>query len=84
MVAAAARSCPVCGTVFIADIDLPEVLEGDLVAVDRAAVLRRRIAALPRWRQLQWAGVDPERLRLVAEIRGYLPGWAYWQQRRAA
>ena len=84
MVAAAARSCPVCGTVLVADTTPPEVLEGDLELVDRGAVLRRRIAALPRWQQLRWAGVDPDRLRLVAEIRGYLPGWAWWQQRRAA
>ena len=83
-VAAAARVCPACGLVFVSNAELPEVADGDLEIADQVSVTRRRIAALPRWQQLRWAGTDPDRLRLVAEIRGYQPGWAWHQRQRAA
>ncbi|MGC2079334.1 MAG: DEAD/DEAH box helicase [Xanthobacteraceae bacterium] len=47
-----------------------EVRTGPLVALDRLAGMTFRQA-------LYWAGNDVDRLRLVAQARGYKPGWVF-------
>jgi superfamily II DNA or RNA helicase len=76
--------CPHCGAVIGAQPAPPPTIEGELEVADPAEIRRRRVAAMPFYRQRQWAGADYERLRFLAEIRGYRPGWAFYEQRRAA
>ena len=82
IIPAAARICPHCDAVFVPELLIPDVAEGELQPVDPMMVTRQRIAAMPRWRQLEWAAGNLDRLRLIAEVRGYQPGWACWQQQR--
>ena len=51
------------------------MVEGELRPVDPMMVTRQRIAAMPRRRQLEWAAGNFDPLRLIAEVRGYQPGW---------
>ena len=83
VVPAAARLCPQCGAVFAPEPLIPDVAEGELRPVDPMMVTRQRIAAMPRWRQLEWAAGDFDRLKLIADVRGYDPGWVWWQRQRA-
>jgi hypothetical protein len=61
----------------------PVVVPGDLEIADPASMLRLRVQRMPRLHQRLWAGADYERLKLVAEIRGYREGWAFFERRRA-
>lgn len=81
--AAAARCCPECEFEFEVKRSAPGFVPGDLEIADPAALLRLRVGRMPRWHQRQWAGTDYDRLKLIAEIRGYAPGWAFWERRRA-
>ena len=83
VIPASARLCPHCDAVLIPDPLIPDFAEGELHPVDPMMVTRQRIAAMPRWRQLEWAGGDFDRLKLIAAVRGYDPGWAWWQRQRA-
>jgi DNA repair protein RadD len=47
-----------------------EITGGRLIETDRLAVMRYRDA-------LRWAGNDEQRLRLVAQARGYKSGWVW-------
>ena len=82
VIPASSRVCPQCGAVFAPEPLIPDVAVGELQPVDPMMVTRQRIAAMPRWRQLEWAAGNLDRLRLIAEVRGYQPGWAYWEQQR--
>jgi DNA repair protein RadD len=81
--AVSARSCPECGFEFYAGRSEPSTVAGDLVPADPAEILRVRIGAMPLFRQREWAGADYERFKLIAELRGYRPGWAFYEHRRA-
>ena len=83
VIPAAARFAPHCAAVFVPEPLIPDFAEGELRPVDPMMVTRQRIAAMPRWRQLEWAAGDFDRLKLIAEVRGYEPGWAWWQRQRA-
>jgi hypothetical protein len=72
-----ARRCPPCDFLFEIERRPPVVVLGDLEIADSAAILRFRVQRMPRLRQRLWAGADYERLKLVAEIRGYREGWAF-------
>ena len=82
IIPAAARICPHCDAVLVPELVIPDFADGELQPVDPVMVTRQRIAAMPRWRQLEWAAGNLDRLRLIAEVRGYQPGWAYWEQQR--
>jgi superfamily II DNA or RNA helicase len=82
IIPAAARICPHCDAVLVPELVIPDFADGELQPVDPVMVTRQRIAAMPRWRQLEWAAGNFDRLRLIAEVRGYQPGWAYWEQQR--
>lgn len=57
------RQCPECSTVLIEQRDLPQEHEGTLVEV-RPEDLKR---------------IELERLRSIADERGYKPGWVYYR-----
>jgi hypothetical protein len=42
---------------------------------------RDRLATLPAMEAIRWAGRDRERLKLVADARGYKRGWIYYRLR---
>lgn len=47
-----------------------EITSGRLIEIDRLAVMRYGDV-------LRWAGSDEHKLRLVAQARGYKPGWIW-------
>jgi len=57
------RVCPECDTVLVEQADVPTEREGSLVEV-RAEDLKR---------------IELERLRAIADERGYKPGWVYYR-----
>jgi DNA repair protein RadD len=78
------RVCPHCGEELRGWPEPPPVAApGELVPPDAAELERHRVKAMRRWEQKRWAGADLRRLSLVAAIRGYKPGWALHEQRRA-
>lgn len=83
VMAAAVRSCPECEFEFEVERRAPQTVPGDLELADPAVILRVRLERMPLFQQRAWAGADYERLRLVAEIRGYQEGWAWHERRRA-
>jgi hypothetical protein len=80
---ASARICPVCGAAALT-VNLDRGGRYRPGGADRQQLTRQRVAAMPRCRQLRWAGADYDRLELVRELRGYRPGWTYFQQMRAS
>jgi superfamily II DNA or RNA helicase len=78
-----AKVCPHCDADLCPEAAPPVVVEGELEIVDPREILRRRLAAMPLFRQREWAKGDYDRLRLIADLRGYKRGWAFYEQQRA-
>jgi DNA repair protein RadD len=74
----AARSCPECGAVFERQQREIEEASGELKEVDPIAL---ELRSMSYRRALAWAHHDPDRLRFVAQARGYKPGWVYYRMR---
>jgi DNA repair protein RadD len=70
LISIAAFVCPECGTVVRERHEHVERRTVALVEIDRLAAMRYRQA-------LRWAGANEARLRLVAQARGYKPGWIF-------
>ena len=89
------RRCPSCSALnppgafeceeCAADLRTPR--ERREIELQLAEARRREeedfVASLPRHAAIAWAGADPERLRLVARLQGFKPGWAFYQRERA-
>jgi DNA repair protein RadD len=77
-----ARECANCGA------DLLTVRERREIEVALEQARRREehalVASLPSYAQMQWAGADEQRLRLVARLRGYKDGWVFYRMRDLA
>lgn len=70
-----ARTCSGCGAPLITPKDRHDVevrLQITQQAAEAAAIRRMSYA-----QKCRWAGVDPDRLRLVAQACGYRSGWPY-------
>ncbi len=75
MVTIGTEVCPECGFVFVVGERCREKIEvaGDLIEI----TLEERLRRMPYGRALRWGGSDPDKLRLVAQARGYKPGWVW-------
>jgi superfamily II DNA or RNA helicase len=82
VMAASCRTCPNCGEALFASEPAPVTAEGRLVEADPATIEKMRVRAMAWRRQLEWAGANYRRLRLIGEVRGYHPGWAEHELRR--
>jgi len=82
VVPASCRSCPNCGEALVAIAPAPVSAEGRLVEADPVTIEKMRIRAMGWRRELEWAGANYARLRLIGEVRGYHPGWAEHELRR--
>jgi DNA repair protein RadD len=71
--------CPECGTVLRAPPPIKPEVQTRLVRTDDLSTMTYKQA-------LTWAGNDKNRLRLVAQARGYKPGWVFHrlQEQRGA
>jgi DNA repair protein RadD len=77
MVTIGSTVCSECGFEFEVrgrDRERSEV-PGDLIEI----TLRDRLRRMSYRNAVGWGGADPDRLRLVAEARGYKRGWVYYR-----
>jgi DNA repair protein RadD len=75
LISAAAMSCPECGTV----LRVPKPKAPHVERVPARLIETSRLAAMTYWQALRWAGRDEQRLRLVAQARGYKSGWVFYR-----
>jgi superfamily II DNA or RNA helicase len=75
LIPAAAMSCPECGTV----LRVPKPREPHVERAGAPLVAIDRLAAMTFRQAMRWAGGDEHRLRLVAQARGYKPGWVWYR-----
>jgi DNA repair protein RadD len=90
------RRCPSCAALNRAgahacaedgaDLKTPRERREIEMALQEAArrELEDQVAQMRFREQLDWAGADEQRLRLVARIRGYKSGWIYWRRKEMA
>jgi hypothetical protein len=76
-----AHECAECRT----DLRTPQERRETEVRLeqDRRREAIARLSLKPRWWQDKWAGADERRLALIAEMRGFKPGWVHFQRQRA-
>ncbi len=77
-----AQSCVECG----GDLKTPRERREVEVALQEAKrrELEDALARMSKFERLAWAGADEDRLRLVARVSGYRPGWIYFRRRELA
>jgi superfamily II DNA or RNA helicase len=81
LVPLAADVCPECETVLR---ERKVAAAGKHAHIERAGtklIEINKVAAMGYRQALRWAGPDAARLRLVAEARGYKPGWVWHRLR---
>ena len=79
---AGAHACAECA----ADLKTPRERREIEMALQEAArrKLEDQVAQMRFREQMDWAGADEKRLRLVARLRGYKSGWIYWRRKELA
>ncbi|MDB5596247.1 MAG: type restriction protein res subunit [Hyphomicrobiales bacterium] len=70
------RGCTACGAEIAMTPAERAEIEAELVAAERLRIMDE-VRGLPYSAQLAWAGADEHRLRIIASVRGYKPGWAW-------
>jgi DNA repair protein RadD len=81
------KRCPHCGFAF--EIVPHEIVEmaGELSEIsqdDTANVTAERLRTMRYRAALQWCGSDPDKMRLVAQAKGYKHGWIWHLQQEIA
>jgi superfamily II DNA or RNA helicase len=82
-----AHECPECGADLRPEPAKPATQPDPLIELDPATAHERWLANGQFKAVMQWAGGDVERLREIARVRNFKPGWIYHvlkHQRRAA
>jgi superfamily II DNA or RNA helicase len=77
-----ARQCPECGAELRTQIK-PAKKPAPLVELDPINAFEHWLAHAPFNSVTRWAGNDADRLRRIAQARGYKPGWVYWRMKAA-
>ncbi len=74
---ASAHECSECG----ADLRTPKERREIEIALEQAnrREEENKIARWPYRKQVEWAAGDERRLRTIARVKGYKPGWVYFQ-----
>jgi superfamily II DNA or RNA helicase len=79
LIASSARHCPHCGTVLARRGRVPQQTSGQLEQINEDHQLKLMLQYMPYRRAVEWAEGDYDRLAYVGRVRGYKPGWAYYQ-----